>query len=173
MKKAFPFILLAVVTAAGCSSVPKMETVPRVDLERFMIDWYVIAAIPTFIEKEAYNAVESYRLGGDGVVETTFTFRKGGFDGPLKTYRPRGFIRNTETNAEWGMQFVWPFKGEFLIIYLNEEYSQTVIGRSKLDYVWIMAKTPEIPEADYARIVAFLADLGYDTGKIRKVPQKW
>jgi apolipoprotein D and lipocalin family protein len=33
-----------------------------VDLERFMGDWYVIANIPTFIEKGAHNAVEGYQM---------------------------------------------------------------------------------------------------------------
>jgi lipocalin len=28
-----------------------METVPYVDLKRFMGDWYVVANIPTFVEK--------------------------------------------------------------------------------------------------------------------------
>jgi apolipoprotein D and lipocalin family protein len=47
-----------------------------------------------------------------------------------------------------------------------------VIGRQARDYVWIMARTPEIPEGDYRRIVAFLAGQGYDTSEIRKVPQR-
>ncbi|MDP6879185.1 MAG: lipocalin family protein, partial [Candidatus Marinimicrobia bacterium] len=37
----------------------KLETVDYVDLEKFMGDWYVIANIPTFIEKGAVNAIES------------------------------------------------------------------------------------------------------------------
>ena len=50
------------------------------------------------------------------------------------------------------MQFIRPFKSEFLIIYLKKDYSVTVIGRSKLDYVWIMARTPAIAETDYRKI---------------------
>ncbi len=57
-----------------------------------MGDWYVIASIPTFIERGAHNAVESYRLAADGTIETTFTFRAGGFDGEPKRYTPRGFV---------------------------------------------------------------------------------
>ena len=53
-----------------------MKTVDYVDIERFMGDWYVIANIPTFIEKEATNAIESYRLDKDGNIATTFTFFK-------------------------------------------------------------------------------------------------
>lgn len=158
------------VTACG-PSLPPLETVPRVDIPRFMGDWYVIANIPTWIEEGAHNAVESYRLDADGTIATTFTFNKGGFDGPVKTHNPRGFIIDPASNAVWGMQFLWPIKAEYLIIYLNEDYSQTVIGRSKRDYVWIMARTPTIPEEDYAAILDVIAGQGYDIQKIRPVPQ--
>ncbi len=156
-----------------CASTPTLTTVAHVDLERFMGPWYVIANIPTFIEKGAHNAVENYSLDQDGTIATTFTFNKNAFDGPAKKYTPRGFVRDTKSNAVWDMQFLWPFKSEFLIIYLKDDYSQTVIGRSKLDYVWIMAKTPSIPESDYQELVNRLKEVGYDTGKILKVPQKW
>lgn len=169
-----PVIPLAILLAAGCTpSLSPLKTVEKVDLPRFMGDWYVIANIPTFIEKGAHNAVESYRLDEDGTVATTFTFRQGGFDGPVKTYTPRGFVRDATSNAVWGMQFIWPFKAEYLIIYLNDEYTQTIIGRNKRDYVWIMARTPEIPAEDYARLITDLAARGYDVSKIEKVPQSW
>ena len=70
----------------------KLETVDYVDLEKFMGDWYVIANIPTFIEKGAVNAIESYKLDSKGRVKTTFTFRKDNVDGPQKKYSPTGFI---------------------------------------------------------------------------------
>jgi apolipoprotein D and lipocalin family protein len=149
-----------------------IHTVEFVDLNRFMGDWYVIANIPTFIEKDAYNAIESYRLEDDGTVATTFRFNKGGFDGPRKEYHPRGFIRDKSTNAVWGMQFIWPFKAEYRIVYLSDDYSKTVIGRSKRDYVWIMARTPEIPDQDYSAIVDFLQEQGYDISELQKVPQR-
>jgi apolipoprotein D and lipocalin family protein len=144
-----------------------------VDLPRFMGDWYVIANIPTFIEKGAHNAVESYRLAADGSIETTFTFRDRSFDGPKKRYTPRGFVVDKTSNAVWGMQFIWPFKGDFRIVYLNSDYTQTVIGREKRDYVWIMARQPTMPESDYQRIVELLGREGYDAAQIRKVPQRW
>lgn len=49
-----------------------------------MGDWYVIANIPTFIETNAYNAIESYRMAQDGTVATTFSFREGGFEGRVR-----------------------------------------------------------------------------------------
>ena len=71
------------------------------------------------------------------------------------------------------MQFIWPIKAEYRIVYLNEDYSQTIIGRSKRDYVWIMARTPSISEGDYQSMVSLLAEQGYDATRIQKVPQRW
>lgn len=169
------FSILGMGMLAGCQSAsqPPIALAGQVDLPRFMGDWYVIANIPTFVEKGAHNAVESYRLDPDGSIATTFTFRADAFDGPVKTYHPRGFVVPGTGNAVWGMQFVWPFKGDFRIVHLSPDYSQTVIGREKRDYVWIMARTPGIADADYRRILDFLAAQGYDIGRIQRVPQRW
>ncbi len=158
----------------GCqASLPPLDTVEKVDLPRFMGDWYVIANIPTFVEKGAHNAIESYQLDSDGTIATTFTFRKDAFDGPEKQYEPRGFVINKETNAEWAMQFVWPFKGDYRIIYLDEDYSVTIIGRNKRDYVWLMAREPVMAPELFDDAVQLIADAGYDTSRLRKVPQQW
>lgn len=166
--------LSGVVLLAGCQAgSPALETVDYVDLDRFMGDWYVIANIPTFVERGAHNAVESYQLDEDGTIATTFTFRKDAFDGPEKRYHPRGFVRNTESNAEWDMQFIWPIKGDYRVIYLADDYSTTIIGRNKRDYVWLMSRSPELSENEYREAVQFIAGVGYDTSDLQRVPHRW
>jgi hypothetical protein len=96
--KIIPFLVLFF-AITGCATAPPIETVDSVNIERFMGDWYVIANIPHAIEKDAYNALESYRLAEDGTIETTFTFNKGGFDGPLKTYKPFGRLRQSTASS--------------------------------------------------------------------------
>ena len=150
-----------------------MKTVDYVDIERFMGDWYGIANIPTFLEKGAHNAVENYALSDDGTIATTFTFRDGAFDGEEKEYTPRGFIRDTETNATWGMRFIWPIKADYRIVYLDDDYSTTIIGRQKRDYVWIMARQPEIPEEEFEMLLDFVESLGYVRSDVERVPQRW
>ena len=166
--------LFSALLLAGCqASLPPLETVEYVDLKRFMGDWYVIANIPTFVEQGAHNAVESYRLDDDGTIATTFTFRKDAFDGPAKEYHPRGFVRDSKSNAEWGMQFVWPIKGDYRIIHLDDDYSVTIIGRNKRDYVWLMAREPQLPADRYDEAVQIIADAGYDITQLERVPQQW
>lgn len=168
----FLSVFIFSVLSIGCQTTRPIYTVENVDLERFMGAWYVIASIPTFIEKDAYNAVESYRLEKNGTVATTFTFNKADFDGKLKTYQPKGFVVENSGNAVWKMQFVWPFKAEYRIIYLTEDYQQTVIGRTKRDYAWIMAREPMISEKDYKQIKDFLVEQGYTLDDLRLVPHQ-
>ena len=157
---------------SGCQTLKPITTVEHLDLNRFMGDWYVIACIPTIFEKNVYNGVESYRLAQDGTIETIYTFNKGSSDGPVKTYRPKGFVVDKVSNAVWEMQFIWPFRSEYRVVFLNHNYTQTVIGGTKRDYLWIMAREPRIPKEDYNNILSFIADLGYDISKIKKVPQR-
>ncbi len=154
-------------------SLPTMETVSYVDLNRFMGDWYVIANIPTFIEKNATNAIESYSLNEKGQVNTEFTFFQDSPNGEKKIYKPTGYIHNTETNAEWRMQFIWPFKMPFYIIDLDKEYSYTVIGIPSRKYVWIMARESVLADEIYDKIINNLSIIGYETSKIEKVIQEW
>lgn len=171
--KHYTLVLLTSTLFACAGAKPVLDTVDHVDLERFMGDWYVIANIPTFLEKNAHNAVETYALNDDGTIQTTFVFRKGSPTGKKKRYEPKAFVREDTGNAVWGMQFIWPIKADYRIVYLTDDYTQTVIARNKLDYVWIMARTPTISEADYVALVKMIGALGYDTAKIKKVPQQW
>ena len=169
-------LVLSSLLLAACQSAPiraPIAPVQQVDLGRYMGKWYVLAHIPAFIEKKAFNAIESYALNPQGEIETTFTFRKGAFDGPLKTYQPKGFVRDTQSNAVWDMQFVWPIKAEYLIAGLDADYTQTIVARNKRDYVWIMARTPQIPEKDYEKLVEQVRSYGYDMSRLRRVPQQW
>ncbi|MGD2137640.1 MAG: lipocalin family protein [Gammaproteobacteria bacterium] len=162
---------LGMLNACSTTSTP-LRTVDAVDLPRFMGDWYVIASIPTFIERDAYNAVESYELVDARRVATTFRFNQGSLDGPVRIYRPTGFVGDDPSNAVWGMQFIWPIKADYRVMYLDADYTQTVIGRNKRDYVWIMARTPTIAEEDYEEILRLIAQQGYDITEIRRVPQR-
>jgi apolipoprotein D and lipocalin family protein len=163
---------LTLLTACAMETRP-MKTVDYVDLERFMGDWYVVANIPTVLERGAHNAVESYELTPDGTIKTTFTFRAGSFDGEEKTYHPTGYVLDTTTNARWGMQFVWPIKADYRVILLDDDYRLTIIGRQKRDYVWVMSRDPVLSDADYGRVEAFLEEVGYDTAELQRVPQRW
>lgn len=175
MRRRLAALLVVALSGAwvGCRS-GRLDAirVPHVNLERFMGDWYVIANIPTPFVKNAFNAVQSYQLNADGTVSTKFRYREGSFDGKEKTLTPRGYVDDDGTNAKWGLQF-GPILAEYLIAYVSPDYSETIIARTSRDFVWIMARTPEISGAEYDRLVQKVTSWGYDTEHLERIPQRW
>ena len=174
------FVILTFMLMTGCAmnDLPRLQSIERpVDLQRFMGDWYVIGSIPidTWFASEAnaHNAVENYVLTDDGKIQTTYTFRKDGFDGEEKQFNPVGWVHNTNTNSEWRMQFLWPFRSAYLIAYLDEDYQHTIIGVPNRTYVWIMSREPDIGEDVYERLVNVVSELGYDSSLVQRIPQQW
>lgn len=159
--------------SALANDLPPIKPVAHVDLPRFMGDWYVIAAIPTRFEKSAFNAVETYELKPDGEVATSFHFRDGSFDKPVKSIHSTGFVKKGTGNAVWGVQVFWPIKAQYVVTYLKDDYSQVIVARDARDYTWVMARTPTVSQADYDALMAKVKALGYPMDKVRKVPQSW
>ncbi len=170
MRSALSLLALALLVSS-CAVRPPLPVVSHVDLPRFMGTWYVIACIPTRLERDAYAEIESYRAAPDARVLTELTFRAGALDGPPRRHSAVGYVREGSQGAVWGMQFVWPFRADYRITYLDADYQETIIARQKRDYVWIMARTPHISEADYAHLAAYVAAQGYDPARLRRVPQ--
>jgi apolipoprotein D and lipocalin family protein len=139
--------------------------------------WYVIGFIPIdipfFSEADAHNGVESYRLADDGSIEVTYTFRDGSFDGPEKRMTPKAWVYDEQTHAEWRIQFLWPFKAAYLIVYLDPDYQRTIIGVPDRSNVWILSREPAMSDAEYEELVAVAGRLGYETAEIQRVPQRW
>lgn len=167
-------LIVSLIMLNACQTTPTdpIEVASPLDLDRFMGQWYVIANIPTFPEKGAYNAIETYRRAGPNEIATTFTFRKDGPDGELKTMTPTGFV-SEEDRAIWKMRFLWPFKADFRVLYVSPDYQTTIVGRQKRDYLWIMARSPQLDASVYQHLLDTAKDRGYNLEKLQKVPQVW
>jgi apolipoprotein D and lipocalin family protein len=171
-------LLSTFVSTCAMSDLAQLQAIDRpVDLQRFMGDWYVLGSIPIDFwfasEAGAHNGVESYALRDDGKIQTTYTFRRDGFNGEEIQFNPVAWVDNTETNAEWRMQFLWPFRSAYLIAYLDDDYQHTVIGVPNRSNVWIMSRRPDISEDGYASLLDIVAELGHDISLVQRVPQQW
>jgi apolipoprotein D and lipocalin family protein len=172
--------LLAPLLAAGCltnagvgphADAP-LETVPYVDLDRFGGVWYVIASMPTSAEEGAHDAIEFYEIHGPDDIDVMFRFREGSFDAPFERIPQRAWVHDEATNAEWRVRPFWPLALDYLVIDLAPDYRYTVVGHPSKRYVWIMARRPELADADRRAIEARLREQGYDVDRIQDVPQR-
>lgn len=164
---------LVLATAIGCASFRSEDAIPSVsslDVERFMGDWYVVAAIPTFLDDECENALEKYRLREDGRIDNEFICRLGGPGSDMRHMDAVAWIVNEETRADWKVRFFWPLTVPYRIFYVDENYRNTAAGTPEGGYVWIMSRERTMPEETYQEIVSLLDRHGVDTSQIVKIP---
>jgi len=167
--------LLAILTLAACSTMPKqppLKTVDYVDMTKFMGPWYVIGTIPWIVEKNNVGTMDIYEPRPDGKIDIRYVFHKKSLDAPRQEWKAVGRVVDKKSNASWAVQFIWPFEAPYLVIGLSPDYQQTVIGHPSRDLVWIMSRKPVMSDRDYEKTVRDLAAQGYDPKRIVRVPQR-
>ncbi|MBP9889113.1 MAG: lipocalin family protein [Leptospiraceae bacterium] len=162
------FLLFVIVQCKETEGFRK--TVPSVDLNRFMGKWYVIASRPTSFEENAFNAVEIYTYNSQkDQIDISFNFNKGSLTGPKKSIPQTGYIIDKINNSYWKVSPFWPLKFDYLIIDLDPSYKWTVIGVPDQTYIWIMARTPTLTEAEFQKIISRVDEMGYNSKNLVKV----
>lgn len=166
-------IAISALLIASCThqSREPMQTSSYVDIEKFMGDWHILANIPTFPERGAINPVERYSLNDNGTIDTRFIFTHPK-TGAQKELKATGFVQPGSNNAVWGMQFVWPIKADYRVVYLDPDYATTIIGREKRDYLWIMARDANLPTEDINSLIDRAVQMGYDRALIQLTPTR-
>jgi apolipoprotein D and lipocalin family protein len=165
MKKKYAAVFLFIQLTAMAQ-----ETVKQIDLEKYSGKWYVIGFIPTMFDKKWNYTTETYTLNEKGNYDIYTTYRKTE-DDQVHSVRSTGFINKDSGNSKWKVQFIWPFKADYWVIALAEDYSYAVVGNPKKSFVYIMSRTPTLSESIYNKLVEHCKDAGYDISKLRKQKQ--
>ncbi|HRG37281.1 MAG TPA: lipocalin family protein [Bacteroidia bacterium] len=147
------------------------ETVKHVDVKKYEGKWYVIGFIPTLFDKKWNYTTETYTLNEKGDYDIYTTYKKTATD-KIRNVKSKGFIDKTSGNAKWKVQFVWPFKADYWIIELADDYSYTVVGNPKQSFLYIMSRTSTLPDSIYNKLIENCKKKGYDVSKLRRQEQR-
>ncbi|MFZ1864758.1 MAG: lipocalin family protein [Polyangiales bacterium] len=166
------------IATSGCSkttterlNLPPLETVPEVDLRRYLGTWYEIASYPQPFQKGCTHTTATYSLRDDGQIEVLNQCRKGSQDGKKDVARGRARVVDHETNAKLEVSFFGPFWGDYWITDLGPHYEYAVVGHPSRDYLWILSRTPKLDDATYRAILRRLEEKGYPLGRLVKTDQ--
>lgn len=146
------------------------KTVDHVDRDKFMGTWYVQAGRFTALEKDPFNAKETYSWNEKkNQIDIDFSFNKGSLKGPVKEIPQTAWIENKNSNAYWKVRPFWPLKFDYLIIALDPDYQWTAIGVPNQAYLWIMSRKPQFSKEQVLEIITKLKRSGYKTEDIQYV----
>jgi apolipoprotein D and lipocalin family protein len=144
------------------------ETVASVDLEKYAGLWYEYASFPARFQKGCTNTTAEYKISPKGYVivinKCTREKDRTGIEG-------KAFVVPNSGNAKLKVQFFWPFRGDYWILDLAEDYSWAAVGSPKRNYLWILSRTPVIEEKLYNEITSRVAAKGFDISKLQKTSQ--
>ena len=174
---AMTLLALGTINQMGCSRsmaadiLPPLKTVPRVDLQRYMGEWYEIASFPQRFQKGCVASKATYTLRDDGKVSVLNECRDKTLDGKLRQSKGIAWVVDNGGNARLKVRFFWPFSGDYWIIDLGSNYEYAVVGHPKRNYLWILSRVPQMDASTYDGILERLKVQNYDLGRLEKTLQ--
>ncbi len=142
-----------------------LETVPSLDLKRYVGTWYEIGRYPNRFQKKcSSDTTANYTLREDGKIQVVNTCRKA--DGTLNTARATARVVDSTTNAKLKVTFFWPFSGDYWVIGLGKNYEYAIVGEPSRKYLWILSRTPQMDPALYKEAIQTIRSRGYDPGRL-------
>ncbi len=166
-------LLLSVAALGACTSVPDGVTpVSPFELDRYLGRWYEIARLDHSFERGLSDVTADYRLQADGSVEVV----NRGYDGKKAEWREavgRAVFLGERDVGSLKVSFFGPFYGGYHIADLDQPgYRWALVTGPDRDYLWILARTPELPAEVRERLVSKASALGFDTSKLIWVEHK-
>jgi apolipoprotein D and lipocalin family protein len=152
------------------SDMPELTTTAKIDLQRYMGAWYVIANVPYFAERGKVASRDVYKLDADGNVNATYAYRKS-FDGPEKSTSSFGIVQAGSDNARWVVRFLWFIHADYLILDIAPDYSWVLVGQPNRKLGWVLARNPAMDDVLYTTLLGKFRASGYEPTKFMRVPQ--
>ena len=171
-------ILIAstILALAGCAnsgtgsiSKPPPQTM-QVDLQRYQGTWYELARLPMFFQRNCVQSEAHYGLRDDGRIDVINRCR----DKDGEWIEAKGVAEpqvEGQTDKLWVRFDNWaskllPIKGDYWVIYHDEDYRVALVGHPEHKYLWLLSRTPEVDQETRDKLLSVAREQGYDTSEL-------
>lgn len=162
-------LCLAILT--GCTGAPKgVVPVEDFELKRYLGKWYEIARLDHRFERGLSRVSAEYVRRDDGGVDVI----NRGYDAKGDLWKQadgRAYFVGEPATGHLKVSFFGPFYGAYVIFELDEDYRYAFVSGPNHDYLWLLARTPQVDEALYERFMQRAETLGFDTASLIRVQQ--
>jgi len=162
------FLTLACLHLPALAETP-VAPVARVDLSRYAGKWFEIASFPMYFQRDCVgDTTAEYALAADGSVSVTNRCRTdSGFD----EAEGKATVVEGSNNARLKVSFFWPFRSDYWVIGLDPDYRWAVVGNPNRRFLWVLSRTPQLPQEMLDAALKAAADQGYDLKQLRYTAQ--
>ena len=151
-------ILLSALNLSAKPTDIDRTTVSDIDLKRYMGRWYEIARFDHNFERGLKKVTADYRLQDDGSIEVINTGMRGD-----KPHKAIGKAKATNQPGRLRVSFFWIFYSDYNILEMGPSGEWALIGSRSPRYLWILSRTPTLPDATINHIIDVAERRGYNT----------
>ena len=161
------FACSAMLLLSACLGMPQQVTpIAGFELDRYLGKWYEIARLDHSFERGLSRVTAEYSLRDDGGVAVL----NRGFDvadGEWTQAEGKAFFVEESDTGYLKVSFFGPFYGSYVIFELDQEnYQYAFISGPNHDYLWLLARTPALPDELVKRFVDEAARRGFNADEL-------
>jgi apolipoprotein D and lipocalin family protein len=163
-------VLLMAALGVGCATGPPSGVAPVTgfNVNRYLGTWYEIARLDHSFERGLSRVTAEYALNDNGTIKVL----NRGYNAEKDTWESaegKAKFRGDPTVGSLKVSFFGPFYGGYHIFELDEDYQYAMVAGPSKNYLWILARAPELDDATYQGLVSMAADLGFPTDELIRV----
>lgn len=140
----------------------------KIDVNKYIGKWFEIARIPTVFQLNMKNVTAEYIRDENNT--SIKVINSGYVNGELKQIT--GLALPTEKDDLFKVSF---FNGvntvavssDYKILAIDEDYQYALVGGSTPNYLWILSRTPNIPQREYNTLVNIAKKNGYNVKNLK------
>lgn len=164
------FVTATVLTSAlqaGCMGVPEgANVVTGFELDRYLGSWYEIARLDHRFERGMSNVTANYSMRDDGGVRVLNRGYKVD-DREWQEAEGKAYFVGEEDVGSLKVSFFGPFYGAYNVIALDKDrYQYAMVAGPDTDYLWILARSPDLDEQIIASLVDEAGRIGFPVNEL-------
>ena len=160
------FWVIACGLLSGCLAVPDgIEPVDNLELNRYLGKWYEIARLDHACERGLEAVSAEYSLRDDGGIRVI----NSGYNTDTQSNQEaegRAYFVDQPNLGYLKVSFFGPFFGSYVIFELDENYQYAFIAGNTTNYLWLLARTPEVSQELVNQFINRATQLGFDTSQL-------
>ena len=152
-------------------------TVDSVDLNQYAGTWYEIGRLPMYFQRKCAGDVTAnyaQKADGKGIVVTNKCMAEDGSEivaeGLAKPVDESGSKLKVTFLPSW-IRWLPVGRADYWVLARDADYKTALVGTPDKDYLWLLARSPNISQETYSKYRQIAQQQGYDLKEFKLTPQ--